>query len=234
MEIIDVDWKQSDKNTKAPPAEPRPMKDPRKARKGEGGYAKVSPVKNDPHMVVRKERKFTPPRENGYLQYVKTIEKHMAENPFLPRIYVANEERDPENPNLRRYTYQIEKLLHPQKLGRKFTPQQMMDVGDALINNWREVFVKSRARYKLNSQRLSNKLVWMLLVYQIEQAIEHDNYSNIKEPLLAQACQLSLGARAHTRGRHGDEHPDMDIHMNNVMARLTPVGPQIVITDPIG
>lgn len=119
---------------------PEPAQDPSEPTRypadpealGHGSYAKVLPDRNDPHMVIRKEYKFTDLRLNGYFQWAKRIRNEAEHNPYLPRIYEISQEIDPGNSSKRRFTYQLERLHD----GYELSPQQILSLARNTMKNF--------------------------------------------------------------------------------------------------
>jgi len=259
-EIVDIDWDSADQYPVEPP--PKLAKDPQKGQlkgkakkqalknppksvpasggfeKDEGNFARVMPVKNNPHLIRKEEKRYTDPNKNAYFQYVWTLKKHMASNPFVPRIYVAKEESDPKNPALKKFTYIMEKLIHPYEAASKtegnsqFSHEALMGLGDRLIKNFDERLAQRLKRSQRTPQQIEPLELWQFIIGFIERAIENDAYGELADEQLIEACQIVLGAQYYTRKSGGVG--GNDLHSDNIMVRLTSVGPQIVITDPIG
>ena len=185
-------------------------------------------------MVVRQEREFGDKTRNAYLQWANTAERLMSSNPYLPRIYKIEREVDPENADFTRHRYELEKLIHPQLIGKKFPKELMYQLGDQMITNWPHNLRKQIQLHKLQHKTLTNEQIWNIIIYIIGDAIYHGQWRRLRDPLLRQAAKLTVQAQINTRGQWGFENPELDLYGYNVMARLTAAGPQVVITDPIG
>lgn len=109
-----------------------PQSDPEALPLGQGGYALVLPDPSDPHMVIRKEYKFTDPSSNGYFRWARRIRKEAEHNPYLPRIYEISQEVDPGNSSKRRFTYKLERLQE----GYELSPQQILSLARNTMKNF--------------------------------------------------------------------------------------------------
>jgi hypothetical protein len=262
-ELVDLDWDSADQYP-APDTTPAPTKDPNKGQlKGKarklafknpfrkpaavsepdfgrnvGVFAKVTPVANNPHLIRKEEKFYTDPNQNAYFQYVWTLKKHMASNPYLPRIYVAKEDSDPENPKLKKFTYVMEKLIHPYDAASKsegrpqFSQEALLGLGDRVIRDFDTKINKYFGNFKKTVDQVDPLDIWRYIVGFIGNAIDHDDYSGLTDENLIEACHIVLGAQYHIR--KGGGQGVNDIHSDNIMVRLTSMGPQLVITDPLG
>lgn len=236
-----IKW--NDPSSEIPPP-PKKHKKKKEYDPKEGDYATVYPHPNDPFLIVKKENYFTDPETNGYNQWVRTIARKTAKNPYLPRIYIAKSEVSPDGVK-KRYIYVIEKLFHPQSIaGRlgKIDEKVLKSIGNKLIKNfnsiikWHHEEMKKSAspnlRAKIVHRGVTKKEVWTLITQIINEALESGDFSQLKDYYLIEACKLVLGAR-HWLSQSGSKE-DIDVHSHNVMTRFTSTGPQIVITDPLG
>lgn len=115
-----------------PQPDPESQSDPEDRPLGHGSYALVLPDPSDPHMVIRKEYKFTEPRTNGYFRWARRIRKEAEHNPYLPRIYEISQEVDPGNSKQRRFTYKLERLHG----GYELSPQQILSLARNTMKNF--------------------------------------------------------------------------------------------------
>jgi viroplasmin and RNaseH domain-containing protein len=79
-----------------------------------------------------------------------------------------------------------------------------------------------------DTQYIKNELgAKFAILYIIEKSILRNNYAIIKDEHLIQALQYIKSVK--------DTNKDfaLDLHDENIMIRNTPVGPQLVLTDPL-
>lgn len=172
--------------------------------KGSGAFAKVKGDK-DPHMINKIATKW----DTGYNAYIDfLIDNKLAQsNPHFPRVYVAQNGTK----------WQMEKLPHTlfSYLGGDGDRDLAKERLDTLISIYieDEIELTSEHGFSAFMNYISSPENIKLGSYRKALTIVHDLYEKLKV-----------------------EHPQslmvLDLHSKNIMVRITPVGPQLVITDP--
>jgi len=179
---------------------------------GRGGYSSVYDDPNDPHIVIKKERAFTNKHANKFYQWAKAIQKEPS-NVYLPRIYKIETEENPSGKT--RHTYWIEKLHAVSS--QEISSEAILALIDKMFN------VSKHDKSELKRMGLHN--LWGFIVSKIiHLPYGHKTTSDIKDPELSKAITIlkSTGLLNY-----------YDMHDQNLMLRLGPGGPQLVITDPL-
>lgn len=188
---------------------------------GQGGYAKVIPDPNDPHMVIRQEYDFTDPLRNGFHQWALVIKKEAASNPYLPRIYeIKGEYVRKGSAVLSRFDYTIERLVQGENLNRK----QIVAIGESIFTNFEK---EISHMYGSTWQSLPPSFLWMKTITALRVYMYDNQFDKIRDPKLIEAFQLMSKASEQLEGK-----PFLDLFDDNFMARLYP-SLHLVITDPL-
>lgn len=197
---------------------------------GGGAVAKVYPHETDPHMIVKKEKSHKDrrslerygihSRNDAFAYYVDAAAPYMKSNPYLPRVYIKNSRKSKNG--IVSYTYVIERLI---------------DRMDSDVIN-AELITAMADKILLDSHLVRfgpTHGKWFTLIEIIEKAIEQQNYKNIKDELLIEAGNIIHEAikKYKTDWPQPDARIKVDLHAGNFMIRMTSVGPQLVITDPL-
>jgi hypothetical protein len=162
---------------------------------------------------VRNQR--TDSNDNPYIKYL--VKGHRLNSPYIPRVYnITQYER---TNGIYEYAVQMEKL--------PFTFKQYMveywDDIDLVINVLNQIFTNKFSEYLLNEYPHS---VNGVLAY-IRKTLESGNVGRIElNPKIVPVLNLINDAA-------GDGDATRDMHTENIMIRLTSVGPQVVIIDPL-
>lgn len=190
-------------------------KDSMSVDKGTVGRGLFSTVKadKDPHMVKKYTTNFE--EDDVFDLYVRFIIKNkLHENPYFPRIYNFKEIRDKEGKPL--YKYQIEKLQNITNLEK---PELEFIIDKLFGNGFFEKHLSGETKRSIIYE----------LANAVETAIENDVGNKIKDDDFKKAAKL---IRMFAKSK---KCPNcrIDLHQNNIMARRTPYGVQLVITDPV-
>ncbi|CAB4133542.1 hypothetical protein UFOVP257_264 [uncultured Caudovirales phage] len=197
---------------------------------GAGAVAKVYPHETDPHMVVKKEKSHKDKRSldrfgihsrnDGFAYYVDAASPYMQSNPYLPRVYIKNT-RQAKN-GIVSYTYVIERLVDRFD-SNSVTPELIDAIAEKILVD--PYFVVRATKFEK----------WSKLTDYIDQAIRTNNYSTIKDKKLIEAGNIVHEAISKFKNDwpQSDATIRIDLHSGNFMIRMTPVGPQLVITDPL-
>lgn len=186
----------------------RNQRDKRFDHPDKGSYAYGNEDPKDPHMFDKKHHFPSKLEIDPYYQYVQAIKPYIPDNPFFPRVYVVNIQKDSDG--VTKPDYKIEKL----QPGSAFSDEALMGIGERLFNDYNEDEFRV-APMKEIADRLYNAV-------ELRRGIK-----NIKDPQLLQAIKLIK--------KLIDSNPNYmnDMHPENIMFRGTSVGPQLVLMDPI-
>ena len=170
--------------------------------------------------TVIKQAYITGPHD-PYLQFIKIIEQHQ-DNPFFPKIYSSNmveaevEGKDPEDILVLKME-KLHPITHPklrssakriyQSLGFELTPQDERTIA-AIKDRDPNITIKI----------LNNKMKGLFKGQRPKEGFDTLN------PQFVEALRI-LGPLVRKLGS--------DMHEGNMMFRLTSVGPQLVILDPV-
>lgn len=176
-----------------------------------GGYAAGYEDEEDPHLYNKKSHYPSYLENDAYFNYINGIKPYISSNPFFPRVYLINLEKDPSGKIIP--SYKMEKL-HSIK---DFDDESMKGLCRNIFKKLPDTDNKFVPKYAYQKNVLQN----------IEHALESNNYSNIKNKELIQALKIIK------KIKESNPKFQYDTSVNNFMIRATPVGPQLVITDPL-
>jgi hypothetical protein len=188
-------------------------------RLGTGYFAAAWTHASDPGVIIKIEKNPSTPKYNSYYRYIENVKTQMASNPFLPRVY------DIEKINyaaLTQHVYVIERLHHADSLLDRglLTRDHIMGMID------RYLILNKDSRYEVED--MESEELWEWFSNKIADISKYGNGSvrtPTKDTKLTQACDM-VNDLTHSGSF-------VDIHEDNIMLRLTSVGPQVVITDPL-
>jgi hypothetical protein len=151
--------------------------------------------------------------QDGYLVYVQAIVNSKSSNRHLPRIYDVRVWKDSKN----RIVYKV-------------VMEKLIDIGTL---SEPEIYVLFRSLFKDENKvkelfdQDANNFASMI------DFIDHAIKGNIDLSMLQQTTnEFQQAVTLIKRAQHQSD-ATVDIGYNNVMARRTPYGPQLVITDPL-
>lgn len=183
-----------------------------------GREAAVYKHPNDPHMVIRVELYPSLPSENGYYHFCKAIQQAAESNPYLPRVYdIFEVERDGDKV---RFGYVLEKLFMPDRLLHGVLSKK------SIYRILEQAFGEKTATEvytKLEKQNASIEQMWEKIGNFINSVIEYP--TSVDNDQFAEA--LILIRKLTKSGFYND------MYKGNLMIRLTPAGPQLVLIDPV-
>lgn len=184
---------------------------------GPGWYSGGQTNPRDPHEFVKKPHLTTLMDQDAYYTYIKEIRDLKREgyhNPFFPQVYNIDITQDPKGNQ--RPRYRIEKLQR----GEDFS-------FEALLGLYERLFYDEFDQRELEGVSNRSYAVWREIARQVDRAVEHSNYTNIRDDQLEEALLLI--------NRIIQENPEwnVDLHMNNIRVRGSRTGPQLVLMDPI-
>lgn len=182
-----------------------------------GGGAYASVFKKSPGTVMRIGKYDPKGSSDAHMNFISHILENnlISNNPYFPRIYKALIVRVPVKPNQydesKKLQYQYVYVTEMEKLVpfSKLDEQQLEAIAD-------RIFDTKMADYLKNKQDLVIDIPETLHIL-----LSKNKLQDIKDPKLKQALE------------HIDEtYGALDIHEENIMVRLTNIGPQLVLTDP--
>jgi hypothetical protein len=186
---------------------------------GSGAYASVYKTKKVDVGHVAKVSTLDYLEDNGhekdgYYQWINAVLK-APPNRYLPQVLKAaiHEPKIKSNSRYREHPYM------DVKLERLYPVSQLTQEGIDFIAN--QIFLKQKKGWRINE-----------ILFRIHDHIEgakNKQYRIVDEDLIE---ALSLIEKI--TGRNMPDSYDIDLHGENVMIRITPYGPQLVITDPLG
>lgn len=194
---------------------------------GRGMFASVYERPSRPGTVVKLAR-VNDKNKDGYYSYINKVAKAAESNPFLPRIYSAKFIEDKRNEGQGYFAVEMEKL-HPLSsmddnmliaIGNNIWPKFEQHV-QLLLKMFRGE-VDDDGRLITPHEHIQHALADI-----INDLIHGINIPDVNNRKLNQALDYINQILAADPKLFGD------VHHENVMVRLTPAGPQLVITDPI-
>lgn len=187
-----------------------------------GAYSWGRPDPRNPHEFIKGTHLPSEMANDAYFWWVKTIQPHKAENPYLPRVRVTQLVKDPNN--LIKPRYRMEALKKP----TEFEPEAIMALGERMFPGFRDAgFDKPDDSWYL----------WRMIVNRVENLYDYNNQDRLpgwytEDQQLIQAVDLVRHLVRH--GPPGQRSKFiLDMKADNFMARATSVGPQFVFTDPV-
>lgn len=174
---------------------------------GSGHFSSVSANKNDPHTVIKTATK----HDSAYNAYVDFLMKNKIaqRNPHFPRIYVSagGKHWEMEKLHMTLQEYLIDDTADTEEANER-------------IRNVTELYLNDEASNIANSSVLGLQNRVSSLVFALQKP------KNIKLESWKEAVQIIhdfIDSNPHFRE---------DIAAKNIMVRLSPVGIQLVFTDP--
>jgi len=207
---------------------------------GDGMYANAAEHSDKIGEVVKTSNPIQSIAGDGYLQFLSKILKNnrLQDNPYLPKIYSLNIYQKLIKGN-KYYFYKIrmEKLRPLTSLSIKelqYIINKAFHITSTLstytqdtLNN---MLPKSRDKTKGKPEEYTKEQLLHIIVETLDNALRQEvstnNTVNIKDPKLKQAIYIIKSLIRNNKGFN-------DMHPGNIMYRLTSVGPQLVIIDPL-
>jgi hypothetical protein len=152
------------------------------------------------------------PKDNSTIRFLKLILQHQ-DNPFFPRIYNAKLYR---NRNYKSTQQKIEYFMMVQI--EKLTPISQKNIYDILPSIFKQIGVNP-TKEKYDDNDIYTQALLDMDVSELKELSTRSKNPKFKEAINLLAPYIT---------RYGN-----DLHDENLMIRLTPHGPQLVITDPI-
>jgi len=183
---------------------------------GSGNFSKVRTT-SDPHLVKKSSVETTtgnPEKDDSYWDFIDFLLKNkLWENPYFPRVYKKTSMHGKEDTS------------HHSVVMEKLEPISNAEHDDLLAIIRKSFNEKGREEIK---NRYSEERGYKLpdsIAKILDDAVHRGNLSFIKDEQLEKALKiLNLYAKHSKVG--------VDIHSENIMVRRTPVGLQLVISDP--
>ena len=182
---------------------------------GQGAFATAKPHSTNPHMYVKSNRVAGKLKSDPYYQWISAVKKLAGSNPYLPRVYDIKLETDSTGAVKPHYT--IEKLIDGTTLDKELTSSK-----DGLD----EYNTANHIAIQIGGEKYSWISNWHWLIKTLRVDL-NKNLQKFVDPQFVEAFQLVKTVTDSNPNFHYDLHP------GNFMIRLTSVGPQLVITDPI-
>lgn len=167
------------------------------------------------------------PNKQG--EVVRVSDKYEATTIYLRYLY--------DNPELQSNPFfpKIKQAIRPNSDVPSYVIEQLYDVVDSPIGfNMLHTLIKkyftthqTLAKYEMSDYYF----VTSIFAEIIEDSIKFNDYKEIKDPQLKQACQIIN--KLYVDLLRKDPDTRVDIHTGNIMWRITKFGPQLVITDPL-
>lgn len=189
-----------------------------------GAYGAAYEHKKRPGTVLKVGKFYDSPFEDGYLSFVQSILKanRSASNPYLPRIYsvkiyrakpVKAKDGEMYTPMGGQYVIEMERLHKLDELSK----EELIAIAERIFPQWDE---QGNEHHQLSA-----------LLRAIGRAAQgKPELKQIKDRQLVRALALIHNIEKRKRNISDIE---MDMHGGNYMVRRTPVGPQLVIIDPL-
>lgn len=184
---------------------------------GSGLFAKVYPGRKT-NTVIKVARVDSP--KDGYIEFIREVLNN-PHNPFFPRIYNAKLYL-PEQSDDYYFVVEMEKL-------RPLMSDQLKDAAPHILSQLHvdfEKFIQETGLLKKHEQRsgLDQRIGSVLdKIFSNPQLLGKIRKHTNNE-------QLAEAISAYMRLLKNHQH---DMHEENIMVRLTNVGPQLVFTDPV-
>lgn len=144
--------------------------------------------------------------EDAGTSWLKYVHQHseLHNNPFVPRLF--------EIQHGKIVTYQVEKLI-------PFLEPDILRNKHLMLSKLKQYF---------NNIDLDKATARSIIITELSKVLDRGDYSNIKDPQLKQALQA-----VDQMITYGQNKTINDITDTNLMWRMTHLGPQLVITDPL-
>lgn len=177
-----------------------------KFEKSGGGYYAHVEKSNDPHMINKQTHYSLPVQKDSYLFYIEEIvdDKLISQNPFFPRIYDIDTTVD--NENKIHYRVEMEQLYH------------ISDISQQELNILYEFIFRKSPNGDITPFKFAREI-----------SVAVDNPDNI--PANTNKKFIEAAHIINDIARYIPAH--IDLHAKNMMVRRTPVGYQLVLTDPL-
>lgn len=211
---------------------------------GAGAFGHVYGYNKDPGTA---EKISNPERvkslsDDAYYLYLDMLShnERMQNNPFFPKVYSLKTWKD----KIGRVMYDVKmEKLQPLNV---LSSEQIIVMGKRYFTNFENKFnaaLKREIQWKaytrprsdkplsdsqkdMNEDALKNAAT-RAIASCLDESIKEGVTTHIKDSLLRQAMVLIRGILIRKEDKMND------IHANNIMVRLSPSGPQLVITDPV-
>lgn len=195
---------------------------------GKGRLGSVYKHKKRPGTVLKVGRLPFGVDEDGYLAYLMAIFKNnrMASNPYFPRVYDLRiiDHSKSRSMSDDEYVAEIEELYSFDDL----SPDELNAIGDKIFHDWQGI--KDRNYIVDRSSDLSSNLA-VTIQSMLANRSDDEFLSQVRDKHFIQAIAIISNISKKAGGKTGI-YPD--IVTQNLMVRRTPVGPQLVLSDPLG
>lgn len=180
---------------------------------GRGTFSVVHDNPEDPHTVKKSQiiRGDYDKLEDSFDSYARIVMKHkLWDKIHFPRIYSSKLILDKDG--RKQYHWDIEKLV------------ELTSLSEDEINDLAH-------HYFSEGEAPSAKSNPWVLSHMIAKCITSKSYrTRLDDEQLIEACDIMQRMLEHLKKRN--QSVRLDLHAQNIMVRRTPVGPQLVFTDP--
>lgn len=183
-------------------------------------FSKVKDIRDEPHMVkkynhrpmdVNAHKKLSVDGFNFFIEQI--IEKGETDNIHFPRVYSMKKIVDDDNQFI--HTYNVEKLIPSSALSK----EELLKVCEELFGADGEALGYSKAGLE------------DIIIGKINYALQYHDYDDIESESLIEALKI-LNDIVKSAVKLKRSHC-LDLHLQNIMYRRTPIGIQLVLNDPI-
>jgi len=193
---------------------------------GVGAYAtgKVSP--REPHEFHKVSNMPSNLKVDAYYHYVQAILPYMDSNPYFPKIYSISIKRDKSGRT--KPKYKMETLHH----ATKFSVEVLMSVGNNIFDGFDDSCTTSF------NENVRSDHAWLFMRHLIKWVIIHGTmdgctYAGYEVNLTLTDKYLLQAAKIIRDVLQSNLHFELDLNPDNIMVRMSPHGPHLVITDPL-
>ena len=162
----------------------------------------------DPFMFNKTSLLPSDLKDDAYYNYVMAIKPYIKSNPYFPRVYDVTLTKDSEGKIIPKYS--IEKLRQTEFWVDDDGSLPHGETQDAMLDR---LFVDPP----------KNSPVY----FELSKALHSGDFSNIKDKLLVNALKLIQ------KVKESNPKFNYDLHIDNIRYRVGPMGPQLVLMDPL-
>lgn len=171
-------------------------------------FSKGKQDPKDPFMFNKTSLLPSNLKDDAYYNYIKAAKSYMNRNPYFPRVYDITLTKDSEGRIIPKYS--IEKLIDAEHWSD--------DEGNLPYNETNKAMLE---KLFVNPPKVGNVEDYL------NKALKQNDFSNIKDELLINALALIK------KVKESNPKFNYDLHGNNTRYRLGPMGPQLVLMDPL-
>ena len=173
-----------------------------------GKFSKGKENSKDPFMFDKTSLLPSELEDDAYYNYIMAAKPYMKSNPYFPRVYDITLTKDPSGKIIPKYS--IEKLRELEYGPDDEGNLPALETNDALLD---KIF--------FDPPKYAN------ISHEIRKVALTGDFSNVKDEMLIKALKLIQ------KVKESNPKFNYDLNINNIMYRVGPMGPQIVLTDPL-